>query len=108
VETRGAAAGCVVRGTGLNNQGVRIRVLCEPQKGRHGGLRGPFVLLDAGDNKPTEALRPLLGRETNAEEVLRVIRRDSPGCVRVANANILAPEAGPREGLRERTNRAAR
>ena len=100
VETRGAAAGCVLCGTGLNNQGVRIRVLCEQQKGHHGSIRGTFVLLDAGDNKHTDALRLLLGRETNAEEVLRVIRRDSPGCVSVANANILAPEAVPREGIR--------
>lgn len=98
VEARGAAAGCVVRGAGRNNQGVRIRVLGEQPRGNRGGIRGAFVLLDAGDNKHTEALRPLLGRPTNAEEVLRVIRRDSPGCVSVANANSLAHEQSPPEG----------
>jgi hypothetical protein len=98
VEARGAAARCGVPGAGLNNQGVRIRVLCEQPKGGRGGIRGAFVLLDAGDNKHTDALRPLLGRETNAEEVLRVIRHDSPSCLSVANVNILVPEEGPRRG----------
>jgi hypothetical protein len=98
VETRGAAAGCVLCGTGLNNQGVRIRVLCEQQKGHHGSIRGTFVLLDAGDNKHTDALRPLLGRETNAEEVLRVIRRDSPGCVSVGQRQHPGPGSRPPRG----------
>ncbi len=93
----GAAAGSVVRGYAANNQGVRIRVLCEQPKGHSGALRGAFVILDAGDNKHTDALLPLLGRETDAAEVQRVNRRDSPSCVSIANANILAPEERPRE-----------
>lgn len=102
VEARGAAAGCVVRGGGMNNQGVRIKVLCEQPKGNGGAIRGAFVLLDAGDNRHAGALRPLVGLETNAEEVLRVTRRDVPSCLSVANANILVPEERPRkEGAQE-------
>ena len=95
VEARGAAAGCVVRGTGVNNQGVRIKLLCEQPRGSGGAVRGAFVILDVGDNKHSDALRALLGRETNAEEVLRVNRRDFPCCLSVANANTLVPEEGP-------------
>ena len=51
-----------------------------------------FVILDVGDNKHSEALRPLIGRATDAAEVLRLIRKESPGCVSVANANILISE----------------
>lgn len=97
VEACGAAAGSVVRGKVPNNQGVRIRVLCEQPKGHSGALRGAFVILDAGDNKHTRALLPLLGRETDAAEVQRVNRRDFPSCVSIANANILVPEERPRE-----------
>jgi hypothetical protein len=79
----------------VNNHGVRIRVLGDQARGNRGGIRGPFVLLDAGNNKHADALRPLVGRETNAEEILGVIRRDSPSCVSVANANILVPEEDP-------------
>ena len=95
VESRGAVAGCVVRGIGMNNQGIRIKVLCEQLRGRPGPLQGTFVILDVGDNKHSDDLRPLLGRETNAEEVLRVNRRNFPSCLNVANANILVSEEGP-------------
>ncbi len=97
VEARGAAAGSVVLGVSASNSGVRIRVLCEQPKGHGGPLRGAFVILDAGDNKHSAALLGLLGRETDAAEVLRVSRRTSPGCVSVANTNILVPEERPRE-----------
>jgi hypothetical protein len=79
-------------GVGAGNSGVRIRVLCEQPKGR-----GGFVILDAGDNKHSAALLTLVGRETDAAEVLRVSRRDSPCCVSVANTNTLVPEERPRE-----------
>jgi hypothetical protein len=92
VEARGAAAGSVVRGAGANNQGLRIRVLCEQPRGHGGALRGAFVILDVGDNKHSHALHALLGRETDAAEVLRVSRSDSPCCVSVANAKVLVPE----------------
>ena len=97
VEARGAAAGSVVQGAGVNNVGLRIQVLCEQPRGHSGALRGAFVILDVGDNKHSHALHALLGLETDAAEVLRVSRRDSPSCVSVANANILVPEDWPRK-----------
>ena len=39
-----------------------------------------------------EALRPLLGRATGAEEVVVAVRRRRPGSVNPVNANILAPQ----------------
>jgi hypothetical protein len=95
VESLGAAAGCVVHGIGVNNQGIRIKVLCEQLRGHGGALRGTFVILDVGDNKHSHALIALVGQETDAAEVLRVSRRASPSCLSVANANILAPEKDP-------------
>jgi hypothetical protein len=93
----GAAAGSVLRGTVPNNQGLRLRVLEDQPRGREGPLAGRFVLLDAGDNKHAEALRPLLHRETDAQELLAVIRRQHRACVSVANTNILAAEPGEGE-----------
>lgn len=95
VEARGAVAGSIVHGAGANNLGLRIRVLCDQPRGHSGALRGAFVILDVGDNKHSHALYALLGRETDAAEVLRVTRSDSPSCVSVANTNILAPEDCP-------------
>ena len=51
-----------------------------------------FVILDAGDNMHSASLGPLLRRVTDAAEVLGIIRRGHPGCVHVANANILVVE----------------
>jgi hypothetical protein len=45
-----------------------------------------------GDNMHSQPLTALLQRVTNAEEVIGVIRHHHPGCVNVANANILALE----------------
>jgi len=91
---QGASAGSVLRGSGLNNRGLRLQVLQEQTRGHGGGIKGNFVILDAGDNKHSPSLEALLGRVTDADEVLRVIRQESPGCVSVANANILAVEQG--------------
>ena len=88
----GAATGCVLRGSSGNNRGLRLRVLQEQPRGHDGPLRGQFVVLAAGDNKHSQALGELAGRVTDAEEVLRAIRRLHPGCVSVANANHLALE----------------
>jgi hypothetical protein len=99
VHDSGAAAGSVLRGTVPNNQGLRLRVLQDQQRGRAGPLLGRFVLLDAGDNKHADALEALLHRETDAAEVLAALRRHRPGCVSVANANILTVEVrAPRGG----------
>jgi hypothetical protein len=89
----GAAAGSVLLGVGSANQGVRLRVLHEQQRGHEGPLTGRFVLLDAGEGKHSQALRALLHRLTDADEVLAAIRRDQPGCVNVVNATGLAVEA---------------
>jgi hypothetical protein len=92
VERQGADAGSILLGTTSANQGLRLRVQVSQAKGDAGPLRGPFVLLDAGDNKHTDALSGLLGKTTDAAEVLKVIREVSPGCVSVVNTNILAAE----------------
>lgn len=94
VSDLGAKAGSVLRGAGAGNQGLRLRVLQGQERGHGGGIKGSFVILDAGDNRHTPSLEALLGRVTDADEVLRLIRQDSPGCVNVANANILALEPG--------------
>ena len=92
VNKHGAVAGCVFLGVGLNNQGLRLRVLQEQARGNGGPLQGGFVILDVGDNKHSRSLAGLLQRVTDAEEVLGVIRQLYAGCVNVANANILALE----------------
>jgi hypothetical protein len=92
VNRSGAAAGCVLRGSGGNNRGLRLQVLQEQPRGHDGPLRGPFVILDVGDDMHSQALGELAGRMTDAEEVLRAIRRLHPGCVSVANVGTLALE----------------
>jgi hypothetical protein len=98
VDVSGAAAGSVLLGTGLNNQGLRLRVLRDQAPGDGGAIRGDFVILSTGVNLHAESLDPLLHRTTNAEEVVRVIRRRHPGCVNAVNANILALEPRDPEG----------
>jgi hypothetical protein len=88
----GAPAGCVLCGVGVGNRGVRLRLLERQARGCGGPIRGRFVILDAGDNKHSYSLGALLGKVTDAGEVLRTIRERSPACVSVVNANILARE----------------
>ena len=95
VEVRGSAAGSVVRGSAATNRGVRIRVLCEQAREPGGALRGAFVILDAGDNKHSPCLETLVGRVTDAREVVARLREAHPGCVSVANVNILEVEPPP-------------
>ena len=92
VSTLGAVAGSVLCGAGVNNRGLRLRVFQDQEKGHDGPIRGLFVILDAGSNMHSPALADLLHSETDAQEVLGIIRERHPGCVSVANANILAPE----------------
>ena len=88
----GAHAGSILCGSGMNNQGLRLRV-CQAQiRGSDGPIKGNFVILDVGDNKHSDSLAPLLNQMTNAAEVLRLIRERHPGCVSVANTNILVAE----------------
>jgi hypothetical protein len=88
----GADAGAILSGCNLNNKGLRLRVSEAQPRGIFGPIAGPFVILDAGDNKHSAALLPLVGMETDAAEVTAAIRRDQPGCVSVANSNVLSPE----------------
>jgi hypothetical protein len=90
-ETRGAAAGSVLRGTRSHNHGLRLRVLHDHPRGG-GPIKGGFVILDAGDNMHAHLLARMVGGVTTADEVLRIIRRGCPGCVSVVNASILAPD----------------
>jgi hypothetical protein len=88
----GAVAGCVVRGSGLNNQGLRVKILQGQARGNFGGIQGAFVILDVGDNMHSQSLGPLLHQVTDAAEVLATIRQAHPGCVSVVNTNILIRE----------------
>lgn len=85
----GAGAGCVLSGSGLSNQGLRVRVLREQARGEDGPIKGGFVILDVGHNRHSESLEPLLDQLTDAEHVLGVIRRRHAGCVNVVNTNLL-------------------
>jgi hypothetical protein len=92
VNKSGAASGCVLRGSAPNNRGLRLKVLHDQARGTDGPIQGRFVILDAGDNKHSESLEALVGEVTDAKEVLQALRRLHPGCVSVANTNILVLE----------------
>jgi hypothetical protein len=92
VNSTGAAAGSVLRGVVPSNEGLRLRLLQDQPEGLDGPLQGRFVILDTGTNKHAASLGPLLHTETDAAEVLAVLRRGSPQCVSVVNTNILAAE----------------
>jgi len=92
VSQRGAKAGTVLYGCGVSNQGLRVQILQDQEKGHEGPLHGRFTLLDTGDNVHADALQPLLFRETDAAEVLRLIRQERPACVSVVNARSLLVE----------------
>lgn len=89
----GAQAGSILCGSGMNNQGLRLRICQAQSRGSDGPIQGSFVILDVGDNKHSDSLAPLLNQMTNAAEVIRLIRERHPGCVSVANTNILVAEA---------------
>jgi hypothetical protein len=88
----GAFAGCVLRGSGRHNEGLRLKVLHDQVRGNEGAIKGPFVILDTGDNRHSSTLQSLLNQETDAGAVVEIIRREHPGCVNVANANSLVAE----------------
>jgi hypothetical protein len=92
VRDSGASAGSILRGSGLSNQGLRLRVSQEQTRGQDGAIQGTFVILDVGDNMHSPALTALLQKVTDAEEVLEIIRQRHASCVNVANTNILALE----------------
>ncbi len=91
----GARAGSTLLGTGRANRGIRVQVLEDQPPGTDGPVIGAFVVLDPGQNRHSEALRPLTGTTTDAATVLTAQRRLSRLCVNAVNTNILAvdPEA---------------
>ena|SRR5438270_105507 len=92
VEKLGANAGSILCGSGRNNQGLRLRISQDQSRGNDGAITGTFQLLGVGENKHAQSLERLLGKTTTSEEILGIIRRDYPGCVHVANTNILVVE----------------
>jgi hypothetical protein len=92
VSEQGAVAGCVLLGDSRSNSGLRIRVLQEQARGHDGAVKGPFVILDVGDNVHSTCLLALLHKMTDADEVLGLVRRGHSMCVNVVNANTLVPE----------------
>jgi hypothetical protein len=100
VSQTGAKAGCILCGAAPNNAGLRLRILEDQPRGGGGPIRGSFQILNVGDNKYSEFLEALLGRATEAEEVVRLIRREHPLCVSIVNANILVLEEGSASSAR--------
>ena len=100
VSQTGAKTGCILCGAAPNNTGLRLRLLQDQPKGQGGPIGGAFQILDVGNNKHSEFLEDLLGRTTDAEEVVRLIRREYPGCVSIVNANILVLEEGSASSAR--------
>ena len=94
VDKIGAKSGCVLRGAVRQNKGLCLRIFRDQTRGPGGAVQGMFEILDVGDNKHAPLLERLLGRPTDAEEVLRIIRQGSAACVNVVNANILSVETG--------------
>ena len=93
VSQRGAEADAILCGAGQNNHGLRLRILEAQPKGNDGAIRGSFVILEPGDNRHAETLSGLVGRVTDAQEVLTLIRQKHPSCVSVVNAGTLVAEA---------------
>jgi len=100
VSDTGAARNSVLVGIAPPNDGLRLRVLQDQPKGDGGPIKGELQILDVGNNKHSESLRKLLGRTTDAEEVVSLIRAAHPSCVSVVNANILAVERNDGTGDR--------
>ena len=92
VSQTGAKTGRVLGGATQSNRGLRLLILQDQSRGTGGPISGRFHILNAGDNKHADSLTTLLGRATDADEVIRTIRREHPQCVNVVNANILIVE----------------
>jgi hypothetical protein len=97
VEDCGAAEGSVLVGLAPSNAGLRVRVMQAQARGDGGPIKGEFVILAAGYKPHTDALRHLVGWETNAEEVVVAVRQRHPTSVNPVNANILVVEDRPAE-----------
>src|SRR5205823_6272521 len=95
VQRSGAVAGSILHGVAPNNIGLRLKVCEDQPKGSDGGLKGKFTILEVGDHSNSGLLEAFLGQVTDADEVLRTIRRGRPGCISVVNTNVLALQATP-------------
>jgi len=89
----GAEPGSVLRGVADNNLGLLLRSSQAQARGHDGPIQGPFVIFDTGTNRHSETLAELLHKETNAQEVLALLRRKHPTCVNVVNASALTVES---------------
>jgi hypothetical protein len=96
VSDTGAAKNSILVGVAPHNEGLRLKILQDQPKGDGGPIKGWLEILDVGDNKHSESLRRLLGRTTDAGEVITLIRTAHPSCVNVVNANILTVEGATR------------
>jgi hypothetical protein len=92
VSDTGARSGCILRGVVPHNEGIRLRIMQDQSKGTTGPIQGRFEILDVGNNKHANSLLELVGRTTDAEAVLTILRRTYASCVSVVNANILTVE----------------
>jgi hypothetical protein len=92
VSGAGARSGCILRGVVPHNEGIRLRILQDQPKGTTGPIQGRFEILNVGNNKHANSLLELVGRTTDAKEVVNVLRGTYPKCVSVVNANSLTVE----------------
>jgi hypothetical protein len=101
VSTTGAREGAVLVGIGPTNRGLRIQIVRSQTTSAGGPIDGSFRVLDVGSDRHSVVLRELGDRLTDAEEVLRLIRRGHPQCVSVVNANSLVVQENlPATGAR--------
>ena len=104
VGRHGAEADSVLRGVGDNNLGLLLRLTQAQARGHDGPIQGPFVIFDAGANRHSETLAELLHKETNAQEVLALLRRKHPTCVNVVNASSLMVESEQKPSVGQAAN----
>jgi hypothetical protein len=92
VSDTGAQSGSVLLGLASQNEGLRLRILQDQPRGAAGAIKGPFEILNVGNNKHAVSLRELLGQITDAKEVITVLRRSYHACVSVVDVDMLVVE----------------
>jgi hypothetical protein len=88
----GAKTGSILVGAAKNNRGLRLQIMHDQPRSPGGPIVGDFEILDVGDNKHSACLETLAGQATNAHQVIRTIRQESPQCVNIVNSSILVVE----------------
>jgi hypothetical protein len=71
----------VLFGTSPSNAGLCIRLTQAQPPGGWGPVGGRFEILDAGSNMHSPVLERLIGKATDAAQVLELIRRQHPACI---------------------------